>query len=99
MPLEVTREPAMVADPANRALDDPALGQHDEAMLVTAADDLHLPWPGSCHGCGHLRPLITGIADDPLEEWELAARLAQQRFGSVAVLDVGRVNHHAQQQA
>ena len=99
MPLEVTRQPAMVADPANRALDDPALGQHDEAMLVATSDDLYLPWPGSCHGCGHLGPLITAIADDPLEEWELAARLAQQRFGSVAVLDVGRVNYHAQQQA
>ena len=89
----------MVADPANRALDDPALRQHDEAMLVATSDDLYLPWPGSCHGCGHLGPLITTIADDPLEERELAARLTQQRFGSVAVLDVGRVNYHAQQQA
>ena len=46
--LEVTRQRAMVADPANRALDDPMLGQHDEAMLVTAADDLYLPRPESC---------------------------------------------------
>jgi hypothetical protein len=28
----------------------------------------------------------------------LPARLAQQWFGSVAILDVGRVDHHAQQQ-
>lgn len=87
-----------MADPADRALDDPALGQHDEAMLVAASDDLHLPWPGSLRGCGHLRPLVAGIADDPFDERELPARLAQQWFGSVAILDVGRVDHHAQQQ-
>lgn len=99
MPLEVTRQPAMVADPADRALDDPPFGQHDEAMLVAASDDLHLPWPGSLHGCGHLRPLVAGIADDPLDERELPARLTQQRLGAISVLDVGRVDHHAQQEA
>lgn len=88
----------MVADPADRALDDPSLGQHDKAMLVAASDDLHFPWPGSLHGCGHLRPLVTGIADDPFDEWELPTSLAQQRFSAIAVLDVSRVNHHAQQQ-
>ena len=99
MPLEVTRQPAMVANPADCALDDPSLWQHDEAMLVAASDDLHLPWPGSRHGCGHLRPLVASIADDPLDERELAARLAQQQLGSIAVLDVSRVDHHTQQQA
>lgn len=89
----------MVADPTDRALDDPTLRQHDEAMLVAASDDLHLPWPGALDGRCHPRPLIAGIADDPLDERELAAHLAQQRFGAVAVLDVGRVNQHAQQQA
>ena len=99
MPLEVTRQPAMVADPADRALDDPPLGQHDKAMLVAAADDLHLPRPGSRHRCSHLRPLVASIADDPFDERKLPTYLTQQRFGSIAVLNVGRVNHHAQQEA
>ena len=67
-------------------------------MLVAASDDLHLPWPGALDGRCHPRPLISGIANDPLDEWELAADLAQQWFGAVAVLDIGRVNQHAQQQ-
>lgn len=87
-----------MADPTDRALDDPPFGQHDEAMLVAASDDLYLPWPGSLHGCDHLRPLVAGIADDPLDERELPACLAQQWFSSVAILNVGRVDHHAQQQ-
>ena len=99
MPLEVTREPAMMADPANRALDDPPLGQDDEAMLIATADDLHLPWPGARHGGGHFRSLIACIPDDPFEEGELPSSLAQQRFGSVAVLYVGGMHHDAQQQA
>ena len=89
----------MVADPADRLLDDPALREHDEAMLVAAADDLHLPRPGSLHGSRHLRPLIAGVADDPLDEGELPACLAQQRFGAVAVLHIGRMHDHTQQQA
>lgn len=88
----------MVADPADRALDDPPLWQHDEAVLVASSDDLRLPWPGARHGGRHLRPLIAGIPDDPFKEWKLAARLAQQRFGPVAVLDIGWVDHYAQQQ-
>ena len=89
----------MVTDPTDRSLDDPALGQNDKAMLVAASDDLHLPSPSALDGRCHPGPLIAGIANDPLDERELAADLAQQRFGTVAILDVGRMNQHAQQQA
>lgn len=99
MTLEVTCQPAMVADPADCSLDNPPLGQHHEAVLVASSDDLHLPWSGSLHGGGHFRPLIARIADDPLEEGELSSGLAQQRFGAVPVLDVGGMHHDAQQQA
>jgi hypothetical protein len=50
--LEVTGEPAMVADPADRSLDDPAR-QHDEAALVAAASNLRLSPPASLHGSRH----------------------------------------------
>jgi hypothetical protein len=88
-----------MTDPADRALDDPTLGQHDEAVLVTAPDDLHLPSPGPLHCRRHLRPLVAGIADHPLEERKQPARLSQQRLGPVAVLDIGGMHDHAEQQA
>lgn len=89
----------MMAAPADRALYNPSFWKHYEPVLVAAPDDLHLPWSGSCHGCGHLRLLIAGIVDDPLKERELALRLAQQRFGTISILGVGQVDHHTEQQA
>ena len=96
---EVAGQSAVVADPTDGAFDDPALGQHDKAMLVAASDDLHLPLAGALDGRCHPRPLVAGIANDPLDERELATHLAQQGFGAVAVLYVSRVDQHAQQQA
>lgn len=44
--LEVAREATVVADPGERALDNPALWQNDEAMRLVAFDDLQLPGTG-----------------------------------------------------
>ncbi len=41
--LEVSREPTVVADPCERALDNPAFGQNHEAMRLVSFDDLQLP--------------------------------------------------------
>jgi len=38
---------AVATDPCDRALDDPALRQHDEAVSVAAAHDLDRPVPGA----------------------------------------------------
>jgi hypothetical protein len=43
MALEVPGQAAVPTDPANGALDVPALGQHDKAMPITAMHDLHFP--------------------------------------------------------
>ena len=67
-------------------------------MLVAASDDLHLPWSGSLDRRSHSRPLVAGIADDPLDERELATHLAKQWLGAVTILDIGRMHLHAQQQ-
>jgi hypothetical protein len=75
------------------------LRQHDEAVAVAASDDLNLPRPGTGDGSRHLRPLITRVADDTLDEGEQLARLSQQRLGAVAVLHIGRMHGHRQQQA
>jgi hypothetical protein len=96
--LEVAGQTAVVADPAQRALDDPALGQHDKAVLVTTAHDLDLPSACAGRGSRHLGTLIAGIADDALDEWEQTPRLAQQGFSSVAVLHAGRMHHDVEQQ-
>lgn len=99
MPFEVACQSAVMADPAECPLDDPALGQHDEAMPVAAAHDLDPPAASAGHGGCHLRPLIAGVADDALDEGEQPPSLAQQRLGAVAILHIGRVHHHAEQQA
>lgn len=99
MPLEVAGETAVAADPADGALEDPALRQHDEAVLVATAHDLDLLRAGARHGGGHLRSLIAGIADDALDEGEQPPRLAQQRLGAIAVLYVGGMHDDREQHA
>ena len=99
MSLEVARQAAVAADPGNGALHNPALRQHDEAVPVAPAHDLQGPGAGAGHGGRHLRSLVPGVADDPLEEGELPPRLPQQRLGAIAVLHIGRVDHDAEQQA
>jgi hypothetical protein len=49
-------------------MDVPALRQHDEAVLVAAAHNLDLSTAGAGHRGSHHWPLITGFADDPLDE-------------------------------
>jgi hypothetical protein len=44
------------ADPSDGALDDPLLGQRDEAVAVAATHNLYLPRPGAGSGDGHLWP-------------------------------------------
>ena len=44
--LEVAGKAAVAADPGKGALDDPALGQDDEAVQIGALDDLELPAAG-----------------------------------------------------
>lgn len=99
MALEVATEAAVAADPSDGALDNPTLRQHDKAMAVAAAHDLDLPVAGAGDGGSHLRPLISSVADDALDEGEQSARLAQQWLGTVAVLHIGGMHDHAEQQA
>ena len=68
--LEVAREATVVADPCERALDDPAFGQNDEAMQFVAFDDLQLPATGLGDGCGRLGSLIASIGEDAFDEGE-----------------------------
>jgi len=97
--LEVASEAAVAADPGEGALDNPALGQNDEAMGVAALDDLQGPGAGLGDDLGHLWPLITGVGKDAFDEGEGSPRRAQQVACTIAVLHAGRVDDHAQQEA
>ena len=68
--LEVARKTTVVANPCERALDNPSLGQNDEAMRLVAFDDLQLPATGLGDGCGRLGSLIASIGEDAFDEGE-----------------------------
>jgi hypothetical protein len=52
MPLGITGQPPVAADPSDGSLHNPTLPQHDEFVLVAAADDLDLPRAGAGDGGG-----------------------------------------------
>lgn len=97
--LEVAGQAPVAADPGKGTLDDPALGQDDEAMGVAALDDLQGPRPGLGDRLGHLWPLVTGVGEDALDKREGSPRGSQDLARTVAVLHVGRMDGDAQQEA
>ena len=97
--LEVAGQATVSTDPGKGALDDPTLGQDDEAMGVAALDDFQFPRPGFGDHLGHLWPLIAGIGEDAFDEGKGSPRRAQHLARAVAVLHVGRVDGDAQQEA
>jgi hypothetical protein len=99
--LEVAGQAAVAADPGKGTLDDPALGQDNEAMGVgiAALDDLQLPGAGLGDDLGHLWSLIPGIGEDAFNEWKGSPRRAQQVARAIAVLHVSGVDGDAQQEA
>jgi len=98
--LEVSGEASVVTDPGQGPFDDPAFGQDDEAVRFIAFDDLQLPGAGLCDGGGRLRPLVTGVGEDALDEGEQATGAAiENQFRAIAVLHVGRMDDDIQEQA
>lgn len=98
--LEVARQSAVAADPGKRALDDPALGEDDEAMQFGSLDDLQRPAAGLGNGRGERRALIARVGEDALDEGEEAARAdIEDKPCAVAVLHCGGVNDDVQEEA
>lgn len=97
--LVIAGETPVAADPGEGAFHDPALGQHHEASDVAALDDLERPAAGAGDERAHLRPGVAAIGDDALDEREAPPRLAQQRLGAIAILDIGGMDVDVQQQA
>jgi len=97
--LEVFGKTATAADPSEGALDDPSLGQNDEAMQLDAFDDLEFPGTGLGDRGGGFRRLIAGIGEDAFYERVEPARAAiEHQTRTVAILDIGRVNDDIQQE-
>ena len=78
---------------------DPSLRQDHETLEIAAADDLHRPASRGGDRLRHLRPLVSGVGEDALDEGKAAARLLQQIARPVAVLNVGGQHAHAEQEA
>ena len=97
--LEVAGQAAVAADPGKSTLDDPSLGQDDEAMGIAALDDLQAPAAGLGDEFGHLWPLVAGVGKDAFDERKGSPCGAQQVARAVAILQIGRVDGDAQQEA
>ena len=93
------REAPVAADPGEGAFHDPALRQYDKASNIAAFHDLELPTAGTGDERTHLGSSIAAIGDDALDERETSPRLPKQRFGTVAVLNIGGMDVDVQQQA
>src|ERR1700689_3928033 len=76
--LEVAGQAAVAADPGEGALDDPALGQDDEAMGIAALDDLQSPRTGPGDDLSPPWPLVAGVGEDAFDEREGSPHRAQQ---------------------
>jgi hypothetical protein len=98
--LEVSCEAAVVADPGERALDNPALGQDDEAMRLVSFDDLQLPGAGLGDGSGRFGSLITCIGEDALDKGKQASGAPiEDQPGAVAILQIAAMDDDVQEKA
>lgn len=97
--LEVACQAAVAADPGEGSFDDPAFGEDDELVSIGALDDLEHPASGRGDGSCGFRPLIAGIAEEARDEREGAACPAQEVAHAIAILNAGRLDHDAQQEA
>jgi len=68
-------------------------------MSVAAFDDLQGPASRIGNRLGGLRSLVAGVGEDALDEGEGGSGLAQNLAQAVAILDVGRMDDDAQQEA
>jgi hypothetical protein len=97
--LEILGEAPTAIEPGDGALDDPALRQELEARTIAAFDDLELPVRDGAEDLFELGALIGAVADDLLEKGKQSPHRLEQGRRAVAVLHVGRMHLHAQQQA
>ena len=100
MPLIIACQSPISADPCQRPLDDPALGDHSEFVQLGALDDLEYPTAGAGNCHRRTGSLIAGIGKDLQDERPHGARsLIEHERCTVTILNVGGMNRDAQQEA
>ena len=68
-------------------------------MGIASLDDLEGPRTGPRDDRRHPGPLVPGVGEDAFDEWKGSPREAQQVARTVAILNAGRMDDHAQQEA
>ena len=96
----VLGQTATASQPTDGALDDPALGQHDEPFgLIAATDDFGYQ---ARHGIRQTlvehRARICAVGKQLLEERELSEQRGQDHEAAIAILNIGGGDQCVQQQ-
>ena len=68
-------------------------------MATGSLDDLHLPASGRGNGLCHFGALVAAVSENPLDEGKAAPGPAQQVMRTVAILNIGSMDAHAEQEA
>lgn len=98
MAFEVAHQTAIAADPGECPLDDPSLWQDDKAVEMRSLDDFEVPGASGGDNLCHFRPLIARICENTFDERKAPPCSLQQIVGTIAVLNVGRQDAHAEQE-
>lgn len=98
--LPILGEAATSIEPADGALDDPALRFDDKALrIVATADDLgYEVGRDGAYAVGEDRPSICAVREQLAQEGELSEQGGQQQHAAIAVLHVGGGDQGVQQQ-
>ena len=96
--LVVFAEASVAAQPTERSFHDPAMGEDMESLqVIGSANDLEDPATDVGNPSDQLAG-IPAIGPDQLDSREKRPYFLQQQLGPVAILDVGRMHHHPEQQ-
>ena len=97
----VLGQSSAAVEPADGALDDPALGLDDEAFgVISASDDLDHQATYRCGGAAvEDRPCVGTISEQLAQERKLPEQSGQQEDATISILNIGRSHQRVQYQA
>ena len=99
--LKVLGQATVPIEPRERAFNDPAFGQSDEAFhLITACDNLYGQlWPYLRYALTKLRPLISAVRKQFGQPRKALGQRREQRNPAVLILYIGGLHDRLQEQA
>ena len=104
--LVIAGEAALLDEPAEAALDDPAPRQHNEALLIfELLDDAQPKVRAMTEELAHAAhegfefACVATIGEDHEQAQQAVAEHAEEQLGTIAVLHAGGRDHHTEQQA